>query len=94
MNEDMMAVVAAVRVPALFIYGGADPWIPVAATLDALQRLAQTQKNIRYSVVAQASHEMMFVPNERMELSPAAGPRAPAYFMLLGSWLRGVLDSK
>ena len=93
MNEDMMAVVRAVKVPALFIYGGADPWIPVAATLDALHRLAQTQKNIHYAVVAQASHEMMFVPDERMELSAAAGPRAPAYFMLLGSWLRGVLEA-
>ncbi|HEY1881802.1 MAG TPA: alpha/beta fold hydrolase [Candidatus Cybelea sp.] len=94
MNEDMLAVVRAVRVPALFIYGGADPWIPVASTLDAVTRLAKTQRNIRYAVVANASHEMMFVPNERMELSPAAGPQAPAYFMLLASWLRSVLDAK
>ncbi|HEY2555349.1 MAG TPA: alpha/beta fold hydrolase [Candidatus Cybelea sp.] len=94
MNEDMMAVVRAIKVPALFIYGGADPWIPVAPTLDALQLLAKTQRNIRYAVVAKASHEMMYVPNERMELSPAAGPQAPAYFMLLASWLRSVLDAK
>ncbi|HEY6487172.1 MAG TPA: alpha/beta fold hydrolase [Candidatus Cybelea sp.] len=94
MNEDMTASVAAVRVPALFIYGGADPWIPVAPTIDAVARLAKTQRNIRYAVIAKASHEMMYVPNERMELSPAAAPQAPAYFMLLASWLRGVLDAR
>ncbi len=94
MNEDMTASVAAARVPALFIYGGADPWIPVAPTIDAVARLAKTQRNIRYAVIAKASHEMMYVPNERMELSPAAAPQAPAYFMLLASWLRGVLDAR
>ncbi|HEX4014911.1 MAG TPA: alpha/beta fold hydrolase [Candidatus Cybelea sp.] len=94
MNEDMLAAVRAVRVPALFIYGGSDPWIPVASTVAALKRLARVQKNIQYAVIAHASHEMMVVPNERMELSPLAAPQSAAYFMLLGSWLRGVLDAK
>jgi len=94
LSEDMLAAVEQVRVPSLFIYGGADPWIPVAETIPRLQRLTRTQKNIQYAVIPNASHEMMFVANERMTISPTAMPEAPAYFMLMASWLRGVLDAQ
>jgi hypothetical protein len=89
----MLAAVKRVRVPVLFIFGGADPWIPVAQTVARLRRLEPTQTNLQDAVIANASHEMMFVRNERMAITATAAPQAPAYFMLMASWLREVLES-
>jgi pimeloyl-ACP methyl ester carboxylesterase len=90
---DMLAAVKRVRVPVLFIFGGADPWIPVAQTVARLRRLELTQTNLQDAVIANASHEMMFVRNERMAITATAAPQAPAYFMLMASWLRAMLES-
>ena len=91
MDDDPTTAIKDVRVPALFIYGGADPWIPVSATMDKLHELAKMHPNIQYAVIAGASHEMMFVTHETMNEDPAAlqtnAPQSPAYFMLLASWL-------
>ncbi len=91
MDDDPLAALERVRVPALFIYGGSDPWIPVATTIDRLRALARTRSNVEYAVIAEADHAMRFVPRETMDVSPAAleldVPQAPAYFMLLASWL-------
>lgn len=91
MDDDPTTAIKDVHVPVLFIYGGADPWIPVTETMDRLHELAKAHPNIQYAVVAGASHEMMFVPRETMNEDAAAlqtnAPQAPAYFMLLASWL-------
>ncbi len=41
MDDDPLAALRRVRVPVLFIYGGNDPWIPVAATIGRLEPLAR-----------------------------------------------------
>jgi dipeptidyl aminopeptidase/acylaminoacyl peptidase len=92
MDDDPILAVHNVRVPLLFIYGGADPWIPVAQTVEQLQALAKQRSNIRYAVIAGASHEMMFREHETMAFDAKTfrenAPQAPSYFMLMASWLR------
>ncbi len=91
MDDDPLAALAHVRVPVLFVFGGSDPWIPVATTVDRLRSVTQANSKISYAVIDRADHAMRFVSQERMDVSPAAlqrdVPEAPAYFMLLGSWL-------
>ncbi len=92
MDDDPIIAVHNVRVPLLFIYGGADPWIPVAQSVEQLQALAKQQSNIRYAAIAGASHEMMFREDETMAFNATTfrenAPQAPSYFMLMASWLR------
>ncbi len=91
MHIDPLTPIERARVPVLFIFGGNDPWIPVAASLERVRTLAKTRANVRYAVIAGASHEMMLVKRPSMETDPKslAGyvPNAPAYFTLLASWL-------
>ncbi|HEY6450667.1 MAG TPA: alpha/beta fold hydrolase [Candidatus Cybelea sp.] len=91
MDDDPLAALKRVRLPVLFIYGGDDPWIPVAATIDRLRLLVRANPAIEYAVIGRADHDMMFVQRETMSVNTAAlqrdVPQAPAYFMLLASWL-------
>ena len=95
MHIDPLTPVDSIRVPVLFIFGGNDPWIPVAASLARVRALAKAHANVRYAVIARASHEMMLVKRPSMATDPKslAGyvPDAPAYFMLLASWLTRTL---
>jgi hypothetical protein len=47
--------------------------------------------NIQYAVVDNANHEMMSPRNETMQVDAEStqkeAPQAPAYFMLLASWI-------
>jgi hypothetical protein len=56
-----------------------------------LHSLAAELPNIQYAVVNNANHEMMFPGNETMQVDAEAtrreAPQAPAYFMLLASWI-------
>ena len=56
-----------------------------------LQSLTAKLPNIQYAVVENANHEMMFPGNETMQVDREATrkeePQAPAYFMLLTSWI-------
>ena len=91
MTIDPLTSIEDIHVPALFIFGGSDPWIPVKASISRLRNLAKTHPNIQYEVVANASHEMMLVSKPSMATDPQAlstyAPDAPAYFTLLSSWL-------
>lgn len=91
MDDDPEAAVLKVKVPLLFIYGDSDPWIPVEESVKRLQALQQTKHNFEYFIVRDADHEMMFPVHETMEVDAATirhdAPQAPAYFLMLGSWL-------
>ncbi|MGA7155401.1 MAG: alpha/beta hydrolase [Acidobacteriaceae bacterium] len=91
MDDDPFTAVQSAKVPILLIYGGADPWIPVSQTIQRLKTLASTHAGITYAIIAEANHTMMFVPKETMDANPkalqTAAPQAPAYFMLMSSWL-------
>lgn len=95
--DDPLAAVERVRVPLLLVYGGEDPWIPVATTVERLRSLVKSKPNVEYAVVAGVDHDMRFVQKETMDVTPAAlardVPDAPAYFMLLASWLARHLGS-
>lgn len=90
-DDDPITAVRRVKAPLLFIYGGADPWVPVGESVQQLRLLINQQHNIQYAVVARANHEMMFVEHDTMDFDSttmnAAAPQAPAYFMLMSSWL-------
>ncbi len=91
MDYDPIPAIRSVKVPMLFIYGGADPWVPVAQSMTQLEKISKQQYNIRCAVIAEANHEMMFQARETMEFGAKAvseyAPQAPAYFMALASWL-------
>jgi pimeloyl-ACP methyl ester carboxylesterase len=91
MNEDFTSTLRRIRVPVLFIYGGEDPWIPVADSVTALKSIAATHHNIQFVVIADADHEMMITPHVTMNDDPKSeqlyAPAVPEYFMLLSAWL-------
>jgi len=97
MDYDPIPAVRSARVPLLFIYGGADPWVPVAESVKQLDGLSKQQKNIRFAVLGDANHEMMFQAKETMAFDAKAtaenAPQAAAYFMLVSSWLTQHLGS-
>jgi uncharacterized protein len=91
MDYDPIAAVRQLKVPVLFIYGGSDPWVPVEQSVKERRVLADKQPNIRYVVVPNANHEMMFVEHDTMAFDEKTmktnAPQAPEYFMVVASWL-------
>jgi uncharacterized protein len=91
MDYDPVATVRRLKVPLLFIYGSSDPWVPVEQSVKQLRVLADKQPNIRYVVVPNANHEMMFVEHDTMafdeKTTKANAPQAPEYFMVMASWM-------
>ena len=91
MDLDLIAAVRRARVPLLFVYGGADPWVPVSASVEQLRLLTEQRHDIRYAVIPQASHEMAFPARETMAFDTQtldeSAPQASEYFMLLAFWL-------
>jgi pimeloyl-ACP methyl ester carboxylesterase len=81
MDYDPVAPIRQLKIPLLFIFGGADPWVPVATSAPQLRTLAKEQPNIQYAVIPDANHEMMFVEHDTMEFDEKAvqtnGPQAP-----------------
>lgn len=92
MDLDPMRTAEGARVPLLFIYGGDDPWVPVARSVQALKKLQQQRDDVEIHVIAKANHSMQFPVHENMAFDKATllaeHPEAPAYFFVLGSWLR------
>jgi len=91
MDEDPIAAVRKVEIPLLFVYGGSDPWIPVAQSVQQLRSLTTQQHNIQYAVVPNANHEMMYLEHDTMAFGEKTmnerAPQAPEYFMVMSSWL-------
>lgn len=91
MLYDPLENARAAHVPVLFIYGGVDPWVPVAESIKRLNTLTPSHPNFAYYVVPDANHTMTRVSKETMQFDPASlkadAPDAPEYFMILASWL-------
>jgi len=91
LDDDPIAAVQQAKVSLLFLYADSDPWVPVGESVKRLQSLATELPNIQYAVVENANHEMMFPGNETMQVDEEAtrkeAPQAPAYFMLVASWI-------
>jgi uncharacterized protein len=91
LDDDPIAAVQQAKVPLLFLYADSDQWVPVGESVKRLQSLAVELPNIQYAVIGNANHEMMFPGNETMQVDQETtrkeAPQAPAYFMLLASWI-------
>src|SRR5215472_2294392 len=91
LDDDPIAAVHQAKVSVLFLYADSDPWVPVGESVKRLRSLATEMPNIQYAVVENANHEMMFPGHETMQVDEEAtrkeAPQAPAYFMLVASWI-------
>ncbi|MBY9061898.1 lysophospholipase [Sphingomonas yunnanensis] len=94
-NDPMRALVGS-RVPTLVMFGQADPWVPVAASLAALRAHSAELPQVTVRVIDGADHAMMLgVPPARQvdaQFATLAAPDAPAYFALLGAWLQKTIN--
>jgi uncharacterized protein len=91
MQYDPIAPLEAVHVPLLIVYGGADPWVPVAASVARLKPIAARKPNISYYVIANADHVLSFPKKQTMDWDNASleeeQPESTEYFFVMASWL-------
>jgi pimeloyl-ACP methyl ester carboxylesterase len=91
LDDDPVAAVLKAKVPLLFLYGGSDPWVPVAQSMERLKALSSQIHDIEIGVIANANHELMFTVKETMQVDAETNrndaPQSSTYFILLGSWL-------
>jgi len=91
MRHDPLKTLAAVKAPALILYGSTDPWIPTKVSVDRLQGATKGRPSITTAVIDGADHSMMVSASEAEQIDPAffpnKAPDAPAYFALLAAWL-------
>jgi uncharacterized protein len=77
-----------VKVPALVIYGAADPVVPVA---DSVDRLRTAYPKLDPVVIAGADHAMQISVPVEVQMDPARideqAPQSAEYFAVLASWL-------
>lgn len=90
MGHDPMKTLDRVTAPALVIYGAADPWVPVATSMERLRAIAPKHPNIETAVIARADHAMMLSVDPKTQVDPkfhGLAPESPAYIGLLAGWL-------
>jgi pimeloyl-ACP methyl ester carboxylesterase len=91
MQYDPITPLEKVRVPVLIFYGGADPWVPVAASMGRLRPIAARHPNISYYVIANADHLLSFPKQQTMDWDNGAleqqKPESAEYFLVMASWL-------
>jgi pimeloyl-ACP methyl ester carboxylesterase len=96
MATDPIATLDTLRLPTLIVYGQADPWVPVARSLQALDATAARHPNVTVRVIDGADHAMMLGVEPKGQIDPAGfarlSPNAPAYLGLLAAWLVPVLS--
>ena len=98
MDDDPVAAVLKTKVPLLFLYGGSDPWVPVAQSTQRLTALRGQLHNIEIVVIANANHELMFPVKETMQVDAETNrndaPQSSTYFVVLGSWLSRLFPNR
>lgn len=91
---DPLPPLAAVKVPVLLVFGGADPWVPVRESLERVASIRAARRNVSVRLIAGADHVMQIVERETMVTDDASllrtEPSAPEYFLTLGAWLGGL----
>jgi pimeloyl-ACP methyl ester carboxylesterase len=85
---DPVRAIEGVKIPALVIYGAADPVVPVAVSVERL-RVARPKLDV--VVIAGADHAMQVSVPPQVQMDPARineeAPDAVEYFAILASWL-------
>jgi uncharacterized protein len=91
MQYDPITPLEAVHIPLLIFYGGADPWVPVAASVARLKPIAARKPNISYYVIANADHVLSFPKQQTMDWDKGSleneKPESAEYFLVMASWL-------
>jgi pimeloyl-ACP methyl ester carboxylesterase len=91
LDDDPIAAARQAKVPLLFLYADSDPWVPVGESVKRLKSLARELPNIQYAVVSNATHEMMFPGDEKMQVGEETTrnevPQVLTYVMFMASWL-------
>lgn len=85
---DPLRTLDGVKVPALVIFGAADPVVPVAVSVE---RLRATYPKLDLAVIARADHSMQVSVPPQVQMDPARtneqAPDSAEYFAVLASWL-------
>jgi uncharacterized protein len=91
MNYDPIGPLETVRVPLLLFYGAADPWVPVAQTIDRLKPIAARHPNMSYYVIPNADHMLAFPAKQTMDYDTKtlleSRSESTEYFFVMASWL-------
>ena len=91
LNFEPGKALAALRIPVLLIYGARDPWVPVEASVKAVQASAGQHRNLTLAVIAGADHDMNLSTSAEDQIDPARmvdeAPDSTEYFALLAAWL-------
>jgi pimeloyl-ACP methyl ester carboxylesterase len=91
---DPLKTLAMDHVPTLMIYGGEDPVVPVAPSVERVKKLQASHPQLQLAVIPGADHGMQLGVSPRDLLDPAKGdeehPNAPAYFATLAAWLEAI----
>ena len=84
---DPLRTLDGLKIPALLIYGAADPVVPVAVSVERLRAYPK----IDVVVIAGADHSMQVSVPPQVQMDPARSdeqaPEAVEYFARLASWL-------
>jgi uncharacterized protein len=90
-RHDPLAVLDAVKQPALVIYGSHDPWVPVQTSVERLRASSARHPNVDVAVIAGADHAMATSVSAADQIDPVLSaqeaPQSAEYFGLLGAWL-------
>lgn len=85
---DPLRTLDGLKIPALVIYGAADPVVPVAISVE---RLRAAHPKLDVAVIAGADHSMQVSVPPQVQMDPARtneqAPEAVEYFAILASWL-------
>ena len=86
---DPLPTLDKVKVPALILFGAADPVVPVATSVARIN--ARPRPGMALHVVAGADHHMATSVDPKAQMDPAQSdqvqPDAPEYFAILASWM-------
>jgi len=88
-EHDPLQTLGAVKVPALVLFGGVDPVVPVAASMASIRSHMAGRANLRIAVIADANHALQIGvdPKAALAAGAAGAPNAPEYFAILSEWL-------
>jgi dipeptidyl aminopeptidase/acylaminoacyl peptidase len=91
-RHDPLASIGSVTAPSLILYGSADPWVPVAISMDRLQDFIKEHRNFEAAVVDDADHTMMTSATPAEQIDPAQftkqAPDSAEYYARLAAWLQ------
>jgi len=91
MKHDPMKVVEKLKAPSLILFGTRDPVIPTAISVERLQPVLRSRRNVEMAVVAGADHAMSVSEPVKNQIDPkrldSLKPDSAEYFARLADWL-------